>query len=401
MGTQNKKIMLLGGNYFQMTATKAAKELGCHVISVDYLPDNPAHKYADEYYNVSTIDRDAVLALAQKLHIDGIVSYASDISAPTAAYVAEKMDLPANRPQTIEIMTDKEKFHPFLREKGFFVPKVISVKTIRELEIFFEEAGGRIIVKPSQSSGSKGVSIITTRDEIRPAFENAIAYANGKSLVAEEFVQRQGYQIAGDAFVSDGEIVYFGLANEHFDRLGNPLVPIGESFPANLSDLKREKARKEIQKALTVLGFKNGAVNLDFMFKENGDIFIIELGPRNGGNLITDAIELAGGVNLAKYTVKAALGEDISDLKEMRMNRFISSYIWHSNVDGVFNGISIHDRLQKKILRSDILAEKGSKIRRFDNGGFGLGAALFAFDSMNEMLYMMDHMEEFYEVKKK
>ncbi len=88
----NKKIMLLGGNYFQMTATKAAKNLGCHVISVDYLPNNPAHKFADEYYNISTIDKNAVLTLAKKLKIDGIWSYASDVSAPTVAYVAEKWD---------------------------------------------------------------------------------------------------------------------------------------------------------------------------------------------------------------------------------------------------------------------------------------------------------------------
>lgn len=257
--------MLLGGNYFQMTATKATKELGCYVISVDYLPK----------------------------------------------------------------------------------------------------------------------------------------YAQREVLAAEQFIQRQGRQIAGYAFVADGEIVYFGLASEHFDRLCNPLVPIGESFPAALSDDKRERARKEIQKALAALGFKNGAVNLDFMFLENGDIFIIELGPRNGGNLITDAIEMAGGVNLAKYTIKAALGEDLSELKETNMSRYISSYIWHSRADGIYDGIFISDQLQRKILRSDILVERGSAIHRFDHGGFGIGAALLEFDSMDEMLYMMDHMEDYYEIRQR
>lgn len=303
MSTEGKKGMLLGGNYFQMTATKAAKKLGCYVISVDYLPDNPAHKYADAYYNISTTDREAVLALAQKLHIDGIVSYASDVSAPTAAYIAE------------------------------------------------------------------------------------------------QFVQRKGRQIAGDAFVADGRIVYFGLANEHFDKRCNPLVPIGESFPADLSADMRTQAEKEVQRAFTELGYQNGAVNLDFMFLENGDIFIIELGPRNGGNLITDAIEAAGGVNLAEYTIKSALGEDLRDLKETNMGRFISSYIWHSHTDGIYDGICISDQLRRKILRSDIFAERGSRIHRFDHGGFGIGAALLAYDSMDEMLYMMDHMEQFYEVK--
>lgn len=399
MSVRNKKVMLLGGNYFQMTATKAAKALGCHVISVDYLPDNPAHKYADEYHNVSTTDRNAVLELAQKLDIDGIVSYASDVSAPTAAYVAEKMGLPTNPLETVEIMTDKERFHPFLREKGFFVPKVTAIKSRQELRDFFGEVGGKIIIKPPHSSGSKGVSVISNENEIQSAYEEAVAYANGKDLVAEEFVQRQNYQIAGDAFVVDGKIAYFGLANEHFDRLCNPLVPIGESFPANISAEQKEKARNEIQNALAALGYRNGAVNLDFMFKEDGEIFIIELGPRNGGNLITDAIEAAGNVNLAEYTVKAALGEDVSDLTERKLEKFVSSYIWHSGRDGIFDGISMSDELRRKIIRSDIWTDKGSEIKRFDNGGFGLGAALLEFDSMEQMLYMMDHMEEFYEVR--
>lgn len=399
MSARNKKVMLLGGNYFQMTATKAAKSLGYHVISVDYLPDNPAHKYADEYHNVSTTDRDAVLALAQKLGIDGIVSYASDVSAPTAAYVAEKMGLPTNPLETVEIMTDKERFHPFLREKGFFVPRVTAIRSLPELEAFFAEVGGKIIIKPPHSSGSKGVSVISSENEIQSAYEEAVTYANGKDLVAEEFVQRQNYQIAGDAFVIDGKIAYFGLANEHFDRLCNPLVPIGESFPANITSDQKEKARKEIQSALSALGYRNGAVNLDFMFKEDGEIFIIELGPRNGGNLITDAICAAGDVNLAEYTVKSALGEDVSDLTEKKLDRFVSSYIWHAGRDGIFDCISISDELKKKIIRSDIWTEKGCEIKRFDNGGFGLGAALLEFDSMEQMLYMMDHMEEFYEIE--
>ena len=149
------------------------------------------------------------------------------------------------------------------------------------------------------------------------------------------------------------------------------------------------------------LGFKNGAVNLDFMFKEDGEIFIIELGPRNGGNLITDAISVAGNVDLAEYTIKLAVGDDVSDLVEENMDKFVSSYIWHAQKDGIFNDISISNELREKIILSDILVDKGTKIKRFDNGGFGLGAALLKFDSMEQMLYMMDHMEEFYEVQYK
>lgn len=394
-----KKIISLGGNFFQATAVKAAKELGYYVIDVDYLPDNPAHKFADEYVNVSTLDMEGVLKVAKEKNIDGIVSFASDVSAPTAAYVAEKMGLPTNPLDTVLKMTRKDLFHPFLRENGFYVPKTSTIKGKNDIYEFFEMVNGEIILKPINASGSKGISRITSKDQIEKAFETAKEYDREGILVAEEFVYRDRYQIAGDAFVVDGKIAVFGLANEHFDADCNPLVPIGESFPASLTEEKVEKARNEIQRALTLLGYKNGAVNLDFMFTDKGEVFIIELAPRNGGNLITDAIKYANGIDLGKYTVQAAVGEDISDLCDKKMDRWISSYIWHSTEPGVYQDILLSSELEKKVLQSDMFVKPGEKIDSFRNGGFGLGATVLEFDNEKQMLEMMDHMNEFYKIK--
>lgn len=393
-----KKLMCLGGNYFQMTAVKAAKRLGYYVIDVDYLPDNPAHKFADEYCNVSTLDKEGVLRLAIDKKIDGIISYASDVSAPTAAYVAEQMGLRTNPYETIQLMTNKDLFHPFLRRHDFFVPAVASIQTIHDIYDFLEEYKD-VILKPVNSSGSKGVSRITDASEVQEAFLYAQKYSSDNDrLVVEEFVQRKGYQVAGDAFIHDGKIVYFGIANEHFDPSCNPLVPIGESFPANLSSTDVQRARDEIQRAVTLLDFKNGAINLDFMFDTKGNIFIIELGPRNGGNLITDAIQLAGGVNLAEYTAKSAVGDPIDDLEELPMTSFVSSYIYHAQKDGIYQGIELSSELQKKVVRSDLLVQPGEQIHRYKNAALGIGAALFRFDTQEEMIYMMDHMNQFYRI---
>ncbi len=394
-----KKLMSLGGNYFQMTAVKAAKRLGYYVIDVDYLPDNPAHKYADEYHNISTLDREAVLKLAVEKQIDGIIAYASDVSAPTAAYVAEKMGLPTNPYEAVYMMTRKDLFHPFLAQHGFFIPKVAKITSLEEAYNFFDEINGAVMLKPVSSSGSKGVSKITKREQIADAYEEALKYARGDVLVAEEFIQRSYYQIAGDAFIVDGKIAFFGIANEHFDKLCNPLVPIGESFPADLSEEKKLRAKKEIQRAVDLLELKNGAINLDFMFDEQDRIFIIELGPRNGGNLITDAIKLACGVDLAEYTVKAAVGEDISDLKDVKMDKYVASYIYHSLENKVFNSMEMNPFLKKKIVLSDLFVESGEQVSRFENGGFGIGAALIEFEDMKEMLHMMDNMEEYITIK--
>ena len=392
-----KKIMLLGGNYYQMTATKAAKALGCHVISVDYLPDNPAHKFADEYHNVSTTDRDAVLALAKKLKIDGIWTYASDVSAPTVAYVAEQLDLPTNPLSAVEILTHKDLMRDFLKQHGFNVPKAQGFTAYDAALEFFQSLNKPAMVKPIDSSGSKGVTKVSRAEDFRAAYDSAMKYSASKKIIVEEFIQRKGYQIAGDGFLVDGKLQFAGLMDEHFDKLCNPLVPIGESYPTTLDKNLQDKAKREIQKFMQLLGMKTNAINLDFMFDENDNVYILEIGPRNGGNLISDAIKAACGVDLPKYTIKAALGMDCSDLEERPTKNPVSSYVIHSLADGIFESLRISDALKDKIIRCDLFVEPGEKVYRFENGGFGIGAMLLKFDSVEEMNRCVDNMEDYIE----
>ena len=382
-----------------MTATKAAKELGCHVISVDYLPSNPAHKYADEYYNVSTTDMQAVLELAEKLRIDGIVSYASDVSAPTAAYVAEKLHLPTNPYESVLKLTRKDLIRPFMEKHKFNVPKGKSFTEKKEAFDFFKSIKKPAMVKPVDASGSKGVSKIWSEEEFDTAYNSAQEYSRSGIVIVEEFLQREGYQIAGDGFLVNGELVFAGLMNEHFDRKINPLVPIGESYPSVLPEYLREKAKAEIQRLMSLLGMHMGALNLDFIIDEYEDVYILEIGPRNGGNLITDAIKLAVGVDLAKYTILAALGEDCSGLKEENLKQYVSSFVIHSAQEGNFRKVKIKQDIEKDIVLKDVFVKPGEKIHRFENGGFGIGAMLIKHQSSEEMLYRMEHMEEFIEVE--
>lgn len=389
--------MLLGGNYYQMTATKAAKDLGCHVISVDYLPDNPAHKFADEYYNVSTTDRQAVLELAKKLNIDGIWSYASDVSAPTVAYVAEKLGLPTNPLKVVEILTNKDLMRDFLRKNNFNVPKSQGFTSYDDAFNFFKNLGKPAMIKPVDSSGSKGVTKISRADDFPKAYESAMNYSRAKKIIVEEFIHRKKYQIAGDAFLVDGKIKFFGFMDEHFDKLCNPLVPIGETYPSTFSDDKKKIAESEIQRFMSLVGMNFNAINLDFMFDEDGQIYILEIGPRNGGNLISDAIKEACGVDLPKYTIMAALGMDCSDLRELPIKNFVGSYVIHSLADGIFKSLLISNKIKDKIIRCDLFVKPGEKVYRFENGGFGIGAMLIKFESVDEMNYCIDNMEDYIE----
>ena len=392
-----KKIMLLGGNYYQMTATKAAKDLGCHVISVDYLPDNPAHKLADEYHNVSTTNRDAVLALAERLKIDGICTYASDVSAPTVAYVAEKMGLPTNPLRAVEILTHKNLMRDFLKQHGFNVPKAQGFTAYDEALEFFKTLNKPAMVKPVDSSGSKGVTKISRAEDFRAAYDSAMKYSMSKKIIVEEFIQRKGYRLAGDGFLVNGKLQFVALMDGHFDKLGNPFVPIGTSYPTVLDKKFQEKSRQEIQKLMTMLNMQTGAINLELILDDSNKMYILEIGPRNGGNLISDAIKAASGVDLPKYTIMAALGMDCSGLKELPIKNFVSSYVIHSLADGIFKSLRISDALKDKIIRYDLFVEPGEKIYRFENGGFGIGAMLLKFDSVEEMNHCVDNMEDYIE----
>lgn len=393
-----KKIMMLGGNFFQTTAIKAAKELGHYVISVDYLPDNPGHRFSDEYYNVSTVDKDAVLKLAQENKIDGIVSYASDVSAPTAAYVAEKMGLPTNPYESVMILTHKDLFRPFIKKHGFNCPKSESFDNVNEAFAFYKSLAKPAMVKPSDSNGSKGAAKVTEEKEFKSAFANAMSFSRQKIVIVEEFLVRRGHQIAGDGFIVDGELVFTGFMSEHFDKLCNPLVPIGESFPSYISEELKAKAKSEINRLMKLLNMKFGAINMDFIIDDNNDIYIIEIGPRNGGNLITDAIKAATGIDLAKATVQAALGLDYDKAFTATENNFVASYITHALKSGIYSGTSIDDKIKNDILLFKDLTKIGDKVSSFDNAALDTGAMLIKFNSVEDMVYRMDNMEEFIKV---
>ena len=393
-----KKIMQLGANYFQSTVIKAAKELGHHVITVDYSPDNPGHKFSDEYHNVSTIDTEGVLALAQKLKIDGIISYASDVSAPTAAFVAEKMGLPTNPLEAVTLMTRKDSTRRFLKEHGFNVPINNSFSQINNAIDFFISLSKPMMVKPVDSNGSKGVTKVENESEFKAAFEKAMSFSRQKRIIVEEFISRKGYQVAGDSFLSDGKIVYSGFMNEHFDKLCNPLVPIGESFPSILSDELKQKATNEIQRFMQLLGMRFGPINMDFIIDEKDNVYIIEIGPRSGGNWITDAIAEATGVNLAQYLVQASLGEN-TYIPEEKNNGFVASYIIHSLRSGTLQGIEYSMQIKDDIISNVEFSKSGDFVEQFNNAALGIGVMLFRSSSIEEMCYRLDNMERFIQVK--
>ncbi|MBR3768525.1 MAG: ATP-grasp domain-containing protein [Clostridia bacterium] len=395
-----KKILMLGGAMQQIPAIKQAKEKGYYTITCDYLPDNPGHKYADAYYNVSTTDKEAVLKLAKELEIDGIVAYASDPAAPTAAYVSEKMGLPGNPYESVDILTQKDLFRNFLQKNGFNTPKAKGYTCFEDAYNEIDLFKFPVMVKPVDSSGSKGVVKVYEKAQLEDAVKEAFSYSRGKRIIIEEFIQKKGYQVSGDGFSVDGKLVFTSYGNELYSGKGTrEYVALGEFWPLLLSDELKEKIDNELQKLITALGMKTCAYNIEVILDENDDVYVLELGPRNGGSYIPQLIHYATGVDLIDYTLRAAVGEDCSDLKHAETKGVFSNYMIYSTESGKYDGIWFSDSFKNNnLLDVYCTYSDGDDVHAYQNTAHSLGTILFKASSVEEMIELTDNMEKNYKV---
>lgn len=393
----SKRILLLGGNHVQMTAIKAALNEGYYVITADYLPDNPGHKLANEYHNISTIDKEAILKLAIEKNINGIVSYASDVSACTAAYVAEKMGLPTNPYKSVDILTDKQKFRDFLMHNGFPTSEGRSFDDYEEAKLYYEQLNKPVIIKPTDSSGSKGVSKLNMGDPFGVAWNEALKYSRSGVVRIERFIEKIGYQIDGDVFMEDGRIVFWGICDQHHDMPLAPYVPAGLSYPS-IQPLKYQNAaREQLEKILHLLGMKMGGFNVEYVVGKDEQIYFLEIGPRCGGNLIPDTIEAATGFEMAGNAVRQAVGDDVSYCQSS-LNNCCSSYIIHAQESGVLKEIVYADEVKTRIVKEVLYAGFGDHVNRFVNGGCGIGGLVLMFENTEQMCNTLDNMNEYVKV---
>lgn len=395
-----KKLMMLGGSQQQVCAIQTAREMGCHVILCDYLPDNPGKEFADEWYDVSTTDCHAVYQLAEKLEVDGIVSYASDPAAPAAAYAAEQLGLPGNPYESVNLLTQKDLFRTFLSEHGFACPKAMGFSDADAAHASIGSFKLPVMVKPVDSSGSKGVVKVESISELDAALEEAFSYSRSGRIVIEEFIVKKGYQVSGDGFSVDGELVFTSYGNELYSGKGTrEYVALGEFWPSLLTEEQRSKVDAELQRLISSLGMRTTAYNIEVILDEEDNVYVLELGPRSGGSYIPQLIHYATGVDLVPYVIKGALGEDCSSLSQAESKGFFSNYMILSTESGTFDHVWFDEEFEKNnLLEVHCTYHEGDEVHAYQNTTHSLGTILFKANSFEEIERITQNMERYYRV---
>lgn len=399
----NKKILLLGGSAQQVIAIKKAKELGYNTILCDYLPDNPGQYEADKFYQVSTTDKASVLNIAQKENINAIIAYASDPAAPTAAYIAEKMNLKTNPYKSVEILCNKDLFKKFLLREGFNVPNSRGFDNKKTAIKEAMKYSFPIIIKPVDSSGSKGITVIkdNNRFEIEKAIDFAFGFSRNKRIIIENFIEKKHrYLIGGDIFVINGKISIWGLLNCHRDSNVNKLVPVGKSYPLELEADDLNNVKITLQSIVDKLNIKNGPMNVELIVDKFGKVWPIDIGPRSGGNMIPDLLNYVFGIDVVEMCIKAVDTNEIVKYEEKEdNNRFYATHNLHTSKNGILKDIVFDKKIEKYLIKKCIYKSIGDEVSFFDNAAKALGIIFFKFSSRDEMMKYLENINEYISIE--
>ena len=396
-----KKLMILGGSRYIIPVIEAAHKLNCHVITCDYLPDNIAHRYSDEYHNASIIDKEAILSIAQALNIDGIMSFAADPGVLTAAFVAESMELPFQGSfESIKILQNKDMFRAFLADNDFNCPQAFCLTSVGQAMQLADCFPYPVISKPVDSAGSKGVSRVDNPVELKAAVEYALSFSLSGACIVEQFIEKSGASSDADGFFVKGCLECLSFTEQLFDSSSeNPYVPAAYCMPTAMKDEHQYQLLSDLQRLASLLQLEDGIFNIETRIGLDGNPYIMEMAPRGGGNRLAEMLRFASGVDLIKASVQVATRNTVDAVCMPVYDGFWYQLMLHSAKDGIFQEIVFSGDFEKKhVVDFSPWIEPGSPVSSFTAANQAFGSIILRFEKKNELEEFLTAPEEFMQV---
>ncbi len=300
-----KKLAIIGASYLQKPLVEKCKELGVYSICFAWEEGAVCKDLCDKFYPISTVDKDAILKVCQEEKIDGITTIASDVATLSVNYVAEKMGLIGNPDKSSQTATNKYLMRQCFMDHNVPSPKFcLSDGIIPEASKKFTFP---VIVKPTDRSGSRGVEKVERQEDLQEAITRACAESFQKKAVIEEFVE--GREISVESISFKG-IHYILQITDKVTTETPFFVELEHHQPSSLPDDIKAKVKGIVLKALDALHIQYGASHSELKITKNGDIRVIEIGARMGGDFIgSNLVQLSTGYDFLKGVIEVALGD--------------------------------------------------------------------------------------------
>lgn len=369
----NKKIMILGASILQLPAIEKAKEMGLDVVVVDMNPNAIGFEISGiKKEIISTIDVPAIIEAAKRHQIDGIMTLATDMPMRSVAAVAEQMGLVGIDKDTAVKATNKAEMRKALQKAGVPIPKFFVVSNEEEYKEAVKEFDVPFIVKPADSSGSRGifeVIDITNAELVKKAYEYCKPYSKVGDVVVEEYMN--GPEVSAETLTINGVCHVIQIT----DKLttGAPhYVEMGHSQPTKHSDEIASRIAEIAKEANKAIGIKNGPSHTEIIVTSQGPK-VVELGARLGGdNITTHLVPLSTGVNMVECCIKIALGE-MPDIKhKWSRGSAIRYFEQHAGIIESIQGIDKAKRIPG-IQQISIVHGAGERITEIESSGSRMG----------------------------
>jgi len=389
-----KKLLVLGGDHFAVPVVKAAKEQGYYVITCDYLPDNVAHKYSDEFANFSTADKEGILAYAREKKIDGVVTF-TDSGVVSTAYVQHHLGLPQIGPlESVEILQNKARFRQFLTNNGFVVPKAKGFSNKEDALASTDFFTLPVIVKPVDAAGSKGVTKVSDWSELEAAVDWAIKYSFSGDIIIESFIEKQGCSSDSDCFSVDGVFKFMSFSAQRFDeKAAGEYTPAAYSWPSTMGEKAEKELTKELQRLISLLGMKTTVYNVETRVGTDGKPYIMEISPRGGGNRLSEMMRLATGVDMITAAVRAAVGDSVN-IEQKPLDGCWAEIIVHADKTGILDHIEIAPEVESFVKEKDFWFKKGDAVKEFQSARDAIGTLVLRFDTAEKLEYAITHQSD-------
>lgn len=298
----NRKLVIIGASELQLPLILKAKDKGYETHVFAWKCGDVGEKEADVFYPISIVEKELILEECKKILPDGIVTIASDLAVITVNYVANKLNLIGNPIEDVKFTTNKFLMRERLTSNNIKCPKYIKTNNSQnDIDLKYP-----LIVKPTDRSGSRGVSKIESNKELKLAIENAINQSFSNEAIIEEFVKGKEYSVE---FISQNGIHKFLAITEKITTGSPNFIEIGHIQPARIDKKMVSVIEKYVRKALDALNIKNGASHSEIMITDDNDIFVIEIGARMGGDCIgSDLVEISTGFDFVNAVIDCSCG---------------------------------------------------------------------------------------------
>ena len=365
---KNKTIMIIGASILQLPAIEKATEMGLKVVAVDMNPNAIGFLVPGVIKEViSTIDIPAAVKAAKYYNIDGVMTLATDMPMRTVAAVAKECGLVGVSEDTAIKATDKSVMREALKVAGVPIPKFFRVTNEDEFKTAVKSIDGAFMVKPADSSGSRGILKVEDRANIVSAYEYTKQFSHSGIVVVEECMI--GPEVSVETIAIDGKVHVIQITDKM--TTGAPhFVEMGHTQPTKL-DCAEEIKRVTIA-ANKAVGIENGPSHTEIIVTKDGPK-IVEIGARLGGDCITThLVPLSTGVNMVEACIRIALGEKPDITPTLHCGSAIRYFQQHAGVVTSIEGIEEVEKMPG-IKQISIVHGVGEKITDITDSGSRMG----------------------------